>query len=184
MFSSNFRKLLLDIHKHPMTVQLQLIEKYYDTWKGNNEQVDDVLVIGFKFEPQIVFKSIHDDFLWDDKKILIAEDVDFNYLLLVEALKPTKAQIIRVINGLEAVEYCKSNKTDLVLMDIRMPVLDGIEATKQIRNFNKLLPIIAQTANGDSSDMDEIQKAGCNDYISKPINLKSFLSVLRKHLKK
>jgi len=184
MFSSNFRKLLLDIHKHPMTVQLQLIEKYYDTWKGNNEQVDDVLVIGFKFEPQIVFKSIHDDFLWDDKKILIAEDVDFNYLLLAEALKPTKVQITRVINGLEAVEYCKSNETDLVLMDIRMPVLDGIEATKQIRNFNKLLPIIAQTANGDSSDMDEIQKAGCNDYISKPINLKSFLSVLRKHLKK
>jgi CheY-like chemotaxis protein/serine phosphatase RsbU (regulator of sigma subunit) len=182
MFSSNFRKLLLDIHQKSMPVQRKLVEEYYDTWKGNNEQVDDVLVIGFKFEPQIVFSSVHEDFLWHNKKILIAEDVDFNYMLLVEALKPTKVQITRVVNGNEAVQYCKSNEIDLVLMDIRMPVMDGLEATKNIRGFNKLLPIIAQTANGDPGDLEDIQKAGCNDYISKPINLKSFLSVIRKHL--
>jgi CheY-like chemotaxis protein/serine phosphatase RsbU (regulator of sigma subunit) len=182
MFSSNFRKLLLEVHQKPMSVQKQLIEEYYDNWKGNNEQVDDVLVIGFKFEPQIIFSSVHQDYLWHDKKILIAEDVDFNYLLLVEALKPTKVQIARVVNGMEAVQFCKTNETDLVLMDIRMPVMDGIEATKKIRVFNKLIPIIAQTANGESKDLEDIQNAGCNDYIAKPINLKSFLSVIRKHL--
>jgi CheY-like chemotaxis protein len=182
MFSANFRKLLLDIHQKPMTVQKQSIQEHFDEWKGNCEQVDDVMVIGFKFEPQIVFSAINQEYLWLDKKILIAEDVDFNFILLFEALKPTKAQVIRAVNGHAALEYCRDNTVDLVLMDIRMPVMDGIEATRQIRLFNKHLPIIAQTAHGEDSDIMEIKQAGCNDYISKPINLKTFLTVIRKHL--
>jgi len=182
MFSANFRKLLLEIHQKPMAEQKRLVQEYYDDWKGKCEQVDDVMVIGFKFEPQIVFSTINQEYLWSDKKILIADDVDFNYILLLEALKPTKAQVIRAVNGQAALEYCRENNVDLVLMDIRMPVMDGIEATKQIRLFNKQLPIIAQTAHGEDSDIDEINAAGCNDYISKPINLKTFLTVIRKHL--
>jgi CheY-like chemotaxis protein len=182
IFSTNFKKLLHDNHQKPLPEQKRLLEQYYDAWKGTREQVDDVLVIGFKFEPQIVFSTINNEFLWQDKKILIAEDVDFNYILLVEALKPTKAIVSRAVNGLDAIDYCKNNHTDLILMDIRMPVLDGIEATRQIRTFNQQIPIIAQTAHGEDGDMDMIKEAGCNDYITKPINLKTFLSVIRKHL--
>jgi len=182
MFSANFRKLLLEIHQKPMSEQKRLVQEHFDAWKGSCEQVDDVMVIGFKFEPQIVFSTINQEYLWSDKKILIAEDVDFNYLLLFEALKPTKVQVMRAVNGQMAVEYCRENNIDLVLMDIRMPVMDGIEATRQIRLFNKKLPIIAQTAHGEDSDIEEINEAGCNDYISKPINLKTFLTVIRKHL--
>jgi CheY-like chemotaxis protein/serine phosphatase RsbU (regulator of sigma subunit) len=182
IFSTNFKKLLHDNHQKPLPEQKRLLEEFYDTWKGPREQVDDVLVMGFKFEPQIVFTVVSNEFLWQDKKILIAEDVDFNFILLVEALKPTKAIVSRVANGLDAIDFCKNNQTDLILMDIRMPVLDGIEATKLIRTFNQDIPIIAQTAHGEDGDKEKIMEAGCNDYITKPINLKTFLSVIKKHL--
>ncbi len=182
IFSANFRKVILENHKKPMLEQKKILEEFYDNWKGDADQVDDVLVIGFKFDPHFRATPIRPQFLWHEKKILIAEDLDLNYILLVEALKPTKAKITRVMNGLEAVEYCKNNEADLILMDIRMPVMDGIEATKQIRKFNRELPIIAQTANSEPDDIRTIHEAGCNEYISKPINLNIFLDVLRKHL--
>jgi CheY-like chemotaxis protein len=80
------------------------------------------------------------------------------------------------------VDFCKNNKVDLVLMDIYMPVLNGLDATRQIRSFNQQLPIIAQTATSKSDDLTKCKEAGCDDYISKPINLKSFLSTIQKHL--
>ena len=67
-------------------------------------------------------------------------------------------------------------------MDIRMPEMSGIEAAKLIREFNPKVPIIAQTANGEENDLDNIKEAGCNDYITKPINLKTFLFTIKKHL--
>jgi CheY-like chemotaxis protein/serine phosphatase RsbU (regulator of sigma subunit) len=182
MFSANFRKRLVEICKESLPEQKRMLEEYYDNWKGSREQVDDVLVIGFKFEPQTVVSSVPSDYLWHNKKILIADDVDINYFLLVEALKSTKVMVFRAENGFEAVEYCRSNDIDLVLMDIRMPVMDGIEATKLIRSFKPNLPIIAQTALGEEGDREMITSAGCDDYISKPINLKLFLSVVRNHL--
>lgn len=184
LLSANFRKFLLEINERPMQDQKQLLSDFYDNWKGNREQVDDVMVIGFRFEPQIIITTVNRDYQWDSVHILIAEDIDVNFYLLVEALKNTKAQVHRVTNGAEAVEYCKRNEVDLVLMDIRMPVMDGIEASKQIRKILPDLPIIAQTAHGEEGDVELIQQAGCNDYISKPINLKLFLSVIKKHLKK
>lgn len=183
LMSANFRKYLLEIHEKPMKEQKELLENYYDNWKNGKDQVDDVLVIGFRFEPQIIPTTLNREYQWDSIQILIAEDVDLNYFLLVEALKSTKAQIVRVVNGKDAVEYIQKNKADLVLMDIRMPIMDGIEATKEIRKFNKQIPIIAQTALGEEGDVELIEKAGCNDYIAKPINLKSFLSVIKKNLK-
>jgi serine phosphatase RsbU (regulator of sigma subunit)/ActR/RegA family two-component response regulator len=184
MFSQRFRKYLLEIHDKPLKEQKQLLEDYYETWKGSNEQVDDVMVLGFRFAPHVISASTHEDYQWQNKKILIAEDVDLNFILLAEALKPTGAQISRVLNGKDAVEFCKSNSLDLVLMDIRMPEMDGIEATKHIRAFNQEVPIIAQTALSEDGDLGLIQEAGCNDYISKPINLKLFLNIIKKHLVK
>jgi serine phosphatase RsbU (regulator of sigma subunit) len=183
IFSANFRKKLLEIHQNPLPEQKRLLEEYYDNWKGKYEQVDDILVIGFKFIPQVITSApVQTDFLWENKCILIAEDVDNNYFLLAEALKPTKVKLFRAINGKDAVEFCKNNKIDIILMDIYMPIMNGLEATRQIREFNKGIPIIAQTASSKSDDIVNCKEAGCSDYISKPINLKTFLSTIQKHL--
>ena len=74
-------------------------------------------------------------------------------------------------NGKEAIEKYLLNQYDLILMDIRMPVMGGYEATRQIRQFNPKVIIIAQTAFGLSGDREKARKAGCDDYVSKPINI-------------
>ncbi|MGC8802524.1 MAG: response regulator [Bacteroidales bacterium] len=181
MMSVNFRNYLLEISHLPMSEQQKLLEEFYESWKGENDQLDDVLVVGLKFTQHILPSETY-EFQWENKKILIAEDVDINYFLLVEALKKTKANIVRAVNGKEAVELCKKESFDLVLMDIRMPEMDGIEATREIRKFNPTIPIIAQTAFGDENDIQRIVAADCNTHISKPINLKTFLSVIKKYI--
>ncbi len=115
-----------------------------------------------------------DDYLeiinWEGKKILIAEDVETNYILLKTVLEKTGAEIIWAKNGMEALQICRRNKDiDLILMDILMPEMDGFEATKAIRKFNSKIPIIAQTAY--NFDWTAIQKQGLgfNDYLAKPI---------------
>jgi len=142
---------------------------------------NDVLVVGLKFS-QHILPSETSEFQWENKIILIAEDVDINYFLLAEALKKTKANIVRAVNGKEAVELTQKQHFDLILMDIRMPEMDGIEATREIRKFNPTIPIVAQTAFDDENDIQLIMAAGCNDHITKPINLKAFLSVIKKYI--
>ncbi|MCK5822716.1 MAG: response regulator [Bacteroidales bacterium] len=91
-------------------------------------------------------------------------------------LKKTKAEIIWVSDGKSAIEECKKNdKIDIVIMDIKMPIMDGYEATRQIKDYNKNIPIIAQTAYAMAADRENSLKAGCDDYISKPINIQEFL---------
>jgi CheY-like chemotaxis protein len=181
MFSANFKKYIFEIHKQSLPEQRRLLEEFYDKFKGQNEQVDDVLVIGFKYTPNVPVKT-NVEYLWPDKHILIAEDVDFNFILLVEALKASKAKVSRAVNGQDAVEICKTTDFDLVLMDIRMPIMDGIEATRIIKSLKPQIPVIAQTANAEDGDLDLIREVGCDDYISKPINLKQFLSVIQKNI--
>jgi PAS domain S-box-containing protein len=106
----------------------------------------------------------------EPKTILIAEDEDSNFMLLEELLSGLNIHIIRAINGLEAVEICKTNThIDLVLMDIKLPLMDGYEATKQIKVFMPNLPIIAQTAYFTDIDKSKALACGCIDFISKPI---------------
>jgi PAS domain S-box-containing protein len=115
--------------------------------------------------------------------ILVAEDEDSNYMLLKEFLADLKINMIRAVNGIEAVEICKANPhIDLILMDIKMPDMDGYEATKRIREFRPDLPIIAQTAYTSQSDKDKVLKYGCNDFISKPIQKDLLLSKIREQL--
>lgn len=102
------------------------------------------------------------------KTILIAEDTDSNFLLLNIVLRK-KYNLIRAYNGLEAVELYQSNKPDLILMDIKMPIMDGLEATREIRKTNSVVPIIALTANAFDSDKQKAIDAGCNGYMAKPI---------------
>jgi len=104
------------------------------------------------------------------KNILVAEDNDSNYTLIKSMLKD--CELTRVVNGKMAVELAKKNKYDAILMDIRMPIMNGIIATKLIREFDKDTSIIAITANAFEADKKEALNAGCNDFICKPINKK------------
>ncbi|MDP3399190.1 MAG: PAS domain S-box protein, partial [Bacteroidales bacterium] len=115
--------------------------------------------------------------------ILIAEDDESSYLFQSVVVKRAGYNVLRAVNGVEAVEYCKSKpEISLVLMDIKMPLLNGIEATEQIRDFRKDLPIIAVTAYAQSDDEYRILQSGCNDYITKPIKSETLLEKIRKFI--
>jgi len=119
------------------------------------------------------------------KTILIAEDEDSNYMLLEIFLKDLKLTLVRARDGVEAVELCKLVPTiDLVLMDIKMPVMNGYEATKEIRKLFPDLPVIAQTAYSNDTDRNHALECGCIDYISKPIKQQTLLALISKHLDK
>lgn len=107
---------------------------------------------------------------WNNKKVLIVEDDDMNFAYLQEILATTQMHIIRAENGIEAVEKAKSEKPQLIIMDIRLPVMDGLDATRKIRQTGNKTPIIAQTAYAMSEDKQICLTAGCDDYISKPIH--------------
>jgi signal transduction histidine kinase/CheY-like chemotaxis protein len=138
--------------------------------------------IGSTYNQDKIKFEIMDD-KWKNKVILIAEDVATNYILLQKFLKKTGANLIWAKNGQEAVDECRRNKNiDLVLMDIRMPVMNGIDATKQIKAINNDLPVIAQTAYAMDGDGERSRQAGCDDYISKPIILNEFMAMIEKYL--
>lgn len=122
-------------------------------------------------------------FNWSDKLILIVEDVEANHLFISSALSRTNAKMMWAKNGKDAVKLALENPDiDLVLMDIRLPELDGYEATRQIKAFRKTLPIIAQTAYVMSNEKGKVLQAGCDDLITKPIRLKVLLETVAKHL--
>ncbi|MCX6278820.1 MAG: response regulator [Bacteroidetes bacterium] len=103
--------------------------------------------------------------------ILIAEDDESNLFYLATILKKANLNIITAFNGKQAVDYCHLHPdVGLVLMDIRMPVMDGIEATREIKSFRKELPIIAVTAFAMTGDEKKAREAGCDDYLTKPLN--------------
>jgi len=117
-------------------------------------------------------------------KILIVEDDEISYSLLKKMLQKISKEVLHAMTGIEAIEACRNNPDiDLVMMDIRMPVMDGNEATSMIRHFNKDVIIIAQTAYAFSGDKEMAIEAGSNDYISKPINSTSLFELIRKHIK-
>lgn len=114
--------------------------------------------------------------------ILVAEDEEFNYLYIEELLSYLKTQIIHAKNGKEAVEICKMNPNiSMVLMDIKMPLMDGFTATKKIREFRPLLPIIAQTAYALEYEIEKY-KSVFNDYITKPIEEQNLQQILSKYI--
>ena len=115
--------------------------------------------------------------LLSSKTILAAEDEDTNYWLLEKILSDSGITIIRAQNGIEAVKLCKSNPNiDLVLMDIKMPEMDGYEATAKIKKVRPELPVIAQTAYITEADRKRAIACGCSDFITKPIVKKLLIS--------
>jgi CheY-like chemotaxis protein len=110
--------------------------------------------------------------------VLIAEDIDSNFLLLENLLLPKGANISRAYNGVEAVNKVQNQNFNLVLMDVKMPMMDGLEATREIRKTNKNIPIIAVTAYAFDTDRFKAIETGCTDYISKPIDYDELMETI------
>ncbi len=117
------------------------------------------------------------------KRILVADDVDLNRDLMVQLLE-TEYEVMVAIDGEEAVKKAEMEKPDLILMDLRMPVLDGWEATKRIKANNDLkgIPVIAITSHAMVGDETKTREIGCDDYLAKPIDENELLSKIRRIL--
>jgi PAS domain S-box-containing protein len=120
---------------------------------------------------------------WNRKTILLAEDEVSNVYVIKSMLKSTGVNILMASNGLEAVELCRNDfAISLVLMDIKMPEMDGLTATRLIKSFRKDLPVIATTAYAFSNDKTRCIEAGCIDYLSKPFRKEELMNITRKYL--
>lgn len=117
------------------------------------------------------------------KTILVAEDNDSNFILMTYILKRDYL-FKRAKNGQEAVNMANEGGIDLVLMDIKMPVMDGLEATSKIKEQHPELPVIALTANAFDSDRQLALKAGCDDFLSKPVSSEKCLNLIAEFIGK
>jgi PAS domain S-box-containing protein len=119
-----------------------------------------------------------------DKLILVAEDDSSNYLFIESFLKQSNARVLWARDGIQAVELFRSNNDiDLILIDIRMPNMNGIEATREIRRIDNKVPVIALTAYAFTNDREKSLEAGCNEYLSKPVRLETLIETLNKYLR-
>ncbi|MDC0584606.1 ATP-binding protein [Bacteroidales bacterium] len=135
-----------------------------------------IIEVNVPMEKSMPFKKL---------KILIAEDDEVSEILLDETIEIFSKETLKAKTGVEAIEICRDNvDIDLILMDVRMPELGGYEATAQIRKFNKDIVIIAQTTHGLAGDREKAIKAGCNDYIAKPINEAELKELILKYFRK
>ena len=115
--------------------------------------------------------------------ILIAEDDMANFYLIKELLSSTSVKILHAWDGEETIEIFKSNPSiDIILMDIRMPKMDGYEATTEIRKFDKKVVIIAQTGYVFEEDKQKVKNLGFDDYLCKPLMEEDLISVIVKHV--
>ena len=128
--------------------------------------------------------AIEDNEKENHLKVLVAEDYEMNTMLIDEMLKEYGIHAHFVVNGKEAVALLKKEKFDIVLMDINMPEMNGIDATRIIRERGDKVPIIALTANALEGDKEKFLAYGMNDYISKPIDMDRLYSVLDKYSKR
>ncbi len=120
-------------------------------------------------------------------KVLIAEDEELNYIILKSFLENSKynVEILRATNGKKAVEIFKTSQDfDIVFMDLKMPVLNGFDATKQIKYINKNIPIIAQTAYTSFEEKERAKKVGCSHFLEKPFKFDILYEILNNYFNK
>lgn len=116
-------------------------------------------------------------------KILVAEDEDSSYKIINKIFSEHDIDILRAVNGKEAVDIVSSNPNiQLVLMDIKMPVMNGIQATKEIKQIRPELPVIATSAFAMPGDKQIFKDAGCEDYLSKPVKADLLISLIRRYV--
>jgi signal transduction histidine kinase/CheY-like chemotaxis protein len=128
-------------------------------------------------------ETFESDYNWEGKTFLIVEDDIHSMNYLTELLKRTHVAILQASAGDQAVEICRAYHPDLVIMDIQIPGMDGIEATRMIKQIDARLPVIAQTAFAMAGDRERITQAGCDDYLTKPIDSKQLLPRINDLLK-
>lgn len=133
-------------------------------------------------EPRVMLSN--KSYKWIGKQILVAEDEMLNWMFIREMLRKTGAKIIRAEDGNEAVKIARKFKPDAILMDIKMPGLNGIEATRKIRTFNKTVPIIAQTAFVMAEEKAESKKVGCNHFVTKPLDRTVIMELIDSYFNK
>jgi len=135
-------------------------------------------------EKEITKESINiKNFNWKNKVILVVEDEEVNFRFIEAVLDDTQVQLIHAYNGKQGVGLCKSiNKIDLILMDIKMPDMDGFDACKVIKEYKKSIPVIAQTAYTLPESRKQCKDAGFDEYIAKPIDIELLLTTLNKYL--
>lgn len=127
--------------------------------------------------------SLDKNYSWTNKVILIVDDEDVNAMFLDAVFQITGVQLLFAKNGLQALELVKNiHKIDLILMDLKMPVMNGIKATAEIRKINQSIPIIAQTALSSQEDIEAALKAGCTASILKPIEVDEVLTLVNSYL--
>jgi len=142
----------------------------------------------FEMPPDLGYHGIEDEinigkYNWKNKVVLIVEDEEVNGLFLEAVFQETGARTLYAKNGKQAIELCQSiSKIDLILMDIKMPVMNGLKATEEIRKFNKSIPIIAQTALALEEDRHNCLLSGCNETITKPIEVAELLNLVNRYI--
>ena len=132
-------------------------------------------------EPRIMISN--NTYNWSNKHILVAEDEELNWLFVREMLRQTGATIHRARNGREVVTRARKLAPDAILMDIKMPELSGIDAARKIRKFNASVPIIAQTAFVMAEEKEESLKAGCNHFVTKPLDRTTIMELIDAYFK-
>ena len=162
-------------------------------WLESKEGIGSTFYFAIPYQPgteelevkEKTIAPVDEEFEINKIKTLIAEDDKISAMLISKEMDKYSKKVIKAQNGLEAVEMFQENPdTDLILMDIQMPVMNGYIATQEIRKINKDVIIIAQSAFALSGDKDKALVAGCNDYLTKPINRIELLTLLQKYFKK
>ncbi|MFA4180536.1 response regulator [Xylanibacter rodentium] len=115
------------------------------------------------------------------KTVMIAEDNDSNYMLMTYILKHNYS-VVRARNGQEAIDMAEKGGVDLILMDLKMPVCDGLEATCRIKSMMPDIPIVMLTANAFDTDRRKAMDVGCDEFLSKPVNREKCLSVIARFI--
>jgi two-component system cell cycle response regulator DivK len=120
----------------------------------------------------------------ESKTILIVEDNELNMQLFNDVLEANGYQTLQSRNGLDALKIARESKPDLILMDIQLPGMSGLEVTKLIKEDENLktIPIIAVTAFAMKGDEEKIRQAGCENYLAKPISISGLLEIIAKYL--
>jgi len=173
-----------------LTISKAYVEKMGGTIKMESQKGEGTMfwfTIPLKKElvSQPIFEEQSNTMISSDRlhKIIIAEDDEINIMVLQKMLKNMPLEILFCKNGIETLNALKENPdTKLILMDIKMPEMNGLQATIKIRKTNKHLPIIAQTAHAFSGEREKAMEAGCNHYLTKPLNRQELIDTINKYL--